>query len=68
MTRSLIAKAPHEALGYVATVPLEDFLYSFGLYGMDEVENVARNDERLREALSMVYVERADPIWERWFA
>ena len=68
VTHSLVAKASHEALGYVAAGPLEDFLYSFGLDGMDEVENVARNDERLREALSMVYVERDDPIWERWFA
>jgi hypothetical protein len=69
MTRLLIKKASSdEALAYVAAGPLEDLLYGPGLAIVEWVETAARSDERLQLALSGVWLDREDPVYERWYA
>jgi hypothetical protein len=57
-----------EALAYVAAGPLEDLLTFHGPLFIDHVAVAARADERLQLALSGVWLNRANPVWERWFA
>ena len=69
LTCLLVNKAPSdEALAYVAAGPLEDLLTFHGLSLIDQVEVAARADERFQLALSGVWLNRANPVWERWFA
>ena len=69
LTRLLVDKASSdEALAYVAAGPLEDLLAFHGPTVIDDVAVAARADERLQLALTGVWLNRASPIWERWFA
>jgi hypothetical protein len=69
LTSLLVNKAPSdEALAYVAAGPLEDLLTFHGPALIDHVAVAARADKRLQLALSAVWLNRANPVWERWFA
>jgi hypothetical protein len=69
VTRLLINKAPSdEALAYIAAGPLEDLLAFHDSAVMDYVAVTARADERVQLALSGVWINRGNPVWERWFA
>jgi hypothetical protein len=69
VTCLLINKAPSdEALAYVAAGPLEDLLAFHGPAVIDYVTVAARADARLQLALSGVWLNRANPVWERWSA
>ena len=69
VTYLLINKAPSdEAPAYVAAGPLEDLLKFHGPAVIGHVTVAARAEERLQLALSGVWIDRASPIWERWFA
>lgn len=69
ITCILINKAPsNEALAYVAAGPLEDLLKKHGLAVIDPIEEEARQNDRLRLALSGVWLRHDDPTWERWYA
>jgi hypothetical protein len=69
LTCLLVNKASSdEALAYVAAGPLEDLLTFHGPTLIDRVTVAARADDRLQLALSCVWLNRANPVWERWFA
>jgi hypothetical protein len=69
LTCLLVNKASSdEALAYVAAGPLEDLLTFNGPTLIDHVAVAARADKRLQLALSGVWLNRANPVWERWFA
>jgi len=69
VTCLLIKKAScDEALAYIAAGPLEDLLAFHGPGVIEHVTVAARADERLQLALSGVWLNRASPVWERWFA
>jgi hypothetical protein len=69
LTCLLVNKASSdEALAYVAAGPLEDLLTFHGPTLIDQVAVAARADERLQLALSGVWLDRANPVWGRWFA
>ena len=63
ITLQLIAAANERALGYVATGPLEDLLYSRAEHFVDEVERLARTDPKFLSALRMIngpFTEESD--------
>jgi hypothetical protein len=67
ITRELVRKAESdEALPYVAAGPLEDLLIHHGATVLDLIERECLDNERLPLALSGVWLDREDPIWERW--
>lgn len=55
-------------LAYIAAGPLEDLLRNHGAAVMALIERECVTNERLRLALSGVWIEREDPIWDRWYA
>jgi hypothetical protein len=68
VTRELVRKAESdEALAYVAAGPLEELLVNHGAVVIDLIERECLGNERLRLALSGVWLDREDPIWERWY-
>lgn len=57
-----------EALAYVAAGPLEELLKKHGPAVIDRVEDMSRGNDRLRLALSGVWISPGDPIFVRWYA
>lgn len=55
-------------LAYVAAGPLEDWLFAHGHEALDIFETAAKKDVRLQLALSYVYMDETEPVFERWQA
>jgi hypothetical protein len=69
ITRILVNDASSdEALAYVAAGPLEDLLKKHGPAVIGWVEEESRLNDRLRLALSGVWLRRDDPTWHRWYS
>jgi hypothetical protein len=69
LTRILIDKSTSdEALADVAAGPLEDLLKKHGPIVIDRIENECKENERLRTALSGVYMNGGEPVFQRWYA
>jgi len=69
ITRILVDAAPsNEALAFVAAGPLEDLLKNQGPAVIDRIEKEAESNDRLRLALSGVWLDSENPIWKRWHA
>lgn len=67
--RLLVNKAPSdEALAFVAAGPLEDLLKKHGPAVIDQIENECRENDRLRLALSGVWIGNNTPVFDRWYA
>jgi hypothetical protein len=56
------------ALAYIAAGPLEDLLNCHGAAVIGPIEQECLTNERLRLALSGVWIDRENPIWDRWYA
>jgi hypothetical protein len=68
ITCILVNSAPSdEALAYVAAGPLKDLLKKHGSAVIDWIEEESRLNDRLRLALSGVWLQQDDPIWQRWY-
>lgn len=62
LTLQLIASAQtSEVLSYVAAGTLEDLLYARGEQYIDEVERLARQNPKFRQAMRSVYNESESP-------
>jgi hypothetical protein len=57
-----------EALAYVAAGPLEDLLNLHGGTVISNIEQDCSTNERLRLALSGVWIGPDNPVFERWYA
>lgn len=69
VVRLLVNKAASdEALAFVAAGPLEDLLKKHGLAVMDQIEDECRENDRLRLALSGVWIDSSTPVFNRWYA
>lgn len=69
LTLKLINKSTSdEALAYVAAGPLEDLLKKHGPGVIDRIEKECNANERLRTALSGVYLGGGEPVFQRWYA
>jgi hypothetical protein len=58
----------NEELAYVAAGPLENLLKKHGLAVMDRIEEEACRNDRLRLALSGIWLRHDDPMRQRWYA
>ena len=69
ITRVLVNKSSSdEALAYVAAGPLEDLLKRHGLAVIDRIDNESEINDRLRVALSGVYLDPSYLVFDRWYA
>lgn len=69
VTRVLVNKSSSdEALAYVAAGPLEDLLKRHGLAVIDRIDNESEINDRLRVALSGVYLDPSYLVFDRWYA
>jgi hypothetical protein len=69
ITRILVNKAvSDESLAYVAAGPLEDLLKKHGPTVITRIEEESRQNDRLRIALSGLYIDPSNPIFDRWYA
>ena len=69
ITRTLVNKAlTEEALAYIAAGPLEDLLNHHGAAVMVQIEQECLTNDNLRLALSGVWIENENPVWQRWYA
>ena len=69
ITRTLVNRAlTEEALAYVAAGPLEDLLNHHGAAVMVQIEQECLTNDHLRLALSGVWIEGENPVWQRWYA
>ena len=69
ITRTLVNKAlTEEALAYIAAGPLEDLLNHHGAAVMVQIEQECLTNDHLSLALSGVWIENENPVWQRWYA
>ena len=69
VTRLLVRSAADDAeLAYVAAGPLEDLLVHHGPGFIDAIEEDSRKHDRMRLALSGVWLDPGAAVYPRWYA
>lgn len=64
----LLEQADGQRIGNIAAGPLEDLLCGHGLAFIDRIEAEAQSNPKLREALTGVWINEGDAVYERYNA
>ena len=62
----IAACSSDEEIAYVAAGPLEDFIHRVGAEAVEGLEAPARQSEKIRQALSCVWVRESSPVYGVW--